>query len=246
MQLILKSARRPLAGLLLLTSGAVPGEPAGITAGLLVYRVEEPGSTPHISRILVTPEYLRLDQGGGPEDTGFALYDRGQQTIYSVDHEAQHVLRMQATGNQLEPPADLRLSERPFEPGDAPELSGGRPVGYQLFANDQLCTRLIAAPNLMSDALEGLREFRVALAEQQAAGLVGLPPEMTDPCDLAIHVYAPVRDLQYGLPLEVADPGGRQLLADFKPEFAADPELFRLPEGYRRLSMEQIRGSLGL
>ncbi len=137
------------------------------------------------------------------------------------------------------------LSERPFEPGDAPELSGGRPVGYQLFANEQLCTRLIAAPGLMSDALEGLREFRTALAEQQAAGLVGLPPEMTSPCDLAIHVYAPVRDLQYGLPVELTDPGGRQLLVDFKPDFAVDPALFRLPEGYRRLSMDQIRGASG-
>jgi hypothetical protein len=236
-------ARRLLAGLLLVAAGPALAETPGTEVGLLVYRVEEPDSAPQISRILVTPEYLRMDHGGGPGDNGFVLYDRGEQTIFSVDHEAQTVLSIQATGARAESPPDLLLSERPFEPGGAPELSGGRPVGYQLFANDQLCTRLIAAPKLMTDALEGLREFRTALAEQQAASLAVLPPEMTSPCDLAIHVYAPVRDLQYGLPLEVADPGGRQLLIDFKSDFAADPALFRLPEGHRRLSMGQIRGA---
>jgi len=245
MQPILNPARRLLAALLLLTAGPSLAANASTVAGLLVYRVEEPKSAPHISRILVTDEYLRMDQGGGSDDTGFVLYDRGQQTIYSVDHEAKRVLGMQATGNQPETPANLLLSERAFEPDDAPELSGGRPLGYQLFANEHLCTRLIAAPGLMSNALEGLREFRTALAEQQAESLVGLPAEMTSPCDLAIHVYAPVRDLQYGLPLEVNDPGGRQLLVDFRPDFAADPALFRLPEGYSRLSMDQIRGGFG-
>ena len=97
----------------------------------------------------------------------------------------------------------------------------------------------------MEQALAALREFRTALAEQQAPSLAGLPPEMTSPCDQAIHVYAPVRDLQYGLPLELEGPGGRQQLVDYKPEFKVAPGLFQMPQVYHRMSMDQIRGAFG-
>ena len=71
MQPILSPARCLLAVMLLLAAGPAMTETAGTKVGLLVYRVEEPNGNPQISRIMVTDEYLRMDQGGGPDDTGF-------------------------------------------------------------------------------------------------------------------------------------------------------------------------------
>ena len=59
-------------------------------ASLLVYRVWEEGIDPYISRILVTPDYLRLDEGEGSD--GFTLFDRQQEIIYSVSLEERSVL----------------------------------------------------------------------------------------------------------------------------------------------------------
>ena len=66
-----------LAALLLV--GAASAQPAS----LLVYRVAEQGGEPYSSRIIVTPDFLRLDEGS--DDASYTLFDRRQGSLKPTD-----------------------------------------------------------------------------------------------------------------------------------------------------------------
>ena len=64
----------------------------GETASLLVYRVWEQGSDPYLSRVMVTPDYVRLDEG--TDDGGYTLFDRQQEILYNVSPDDRSILVM--------------------------------------------------------------------------------------------------------------------------------------------------------
>ncbi len=66
---------------------------------------------------------------------------------------------------------------------------------------------------------------------------------MQSPCDLANNVFLPVRHLEHGFPVRLADMTGRTMeLVDYKTDFRATAGMLKLPEGYRRGSIEELRG----
>jgi hypothetical protein len=222
--------------------GAPPGAAQGAaTAAMLVYQVEESGLAPYVERTLITDLYVRLDQGGAG-DQGFVLFDRGQATIYSVSPEDRTILVLTASGPPLRAPADLELIERNFEPEATTGVGGRRPLGLELLANGELCRRVVVLPGAMEEALAGLREYAAVLAYQQVGTLEAIPPEMQSSCDLAGYVYAPARELRHGLPMESWEPGGKhQLLLDVDPKADVPADLFSLPAGYRRFTLDEMR-----
>ena len=60
-----------LTALLMWSAGA-----AAVQTGLLVYRVWEEGIEPYVSRVMVTEDYVRLDEGS--DVAGFTLFGRGR------------------------------------------------------------------------------------------------------------------------------------------------------------------------
>jgi hypothetical protein len=233
--------RRFLKTALLLTlPAALPGAAADsaepdLTAGLLVYRVTEAGAAPYLSRILVTPSYVRMDYGAGGQ--GFVLFDRDSQVIYSADPSERTVLVIDPVREKPEAPMALAVSEQRFVDEEAPAIGGVTPVRYELKTNGQVCRHLIVLPGVMDAAVEGLREYFDALSYQQAATLANMPEDLYDPCDLSTHVFNPERGLAFGLPVQDWNADERRELLDFRPDFAVSPELFEIPAGYGRMSM---------
>jgi len=122
----------------LLVGSALPREPAQeISAALLVYRVLEQRAKPYISRILVTPGYLRMDKGA--DDDGFILYDRAAHVIYSITPSEQSLLVIDPPKDKPESPLLLAVSEERHDDPQAPAVAGIHPLRYGLKVNGRLC-----------------------------------------------------------------------------------------------------------
>ena len=212
---------------------------ADSTAQLLVYRVIEPGGEPYISRLLSTPAFLRLDQGR--DDTGFILLDRKAKVIYSVNGEDHSILVIDPPLQERKTPSSLRLSSRRLEEAGMPQVAGKSPEYWQFLVDDRLCRSAIVVPGLLPLAKAAYAEYLDLLAYQQLVTQAAVPAQLQDPCDTAIHIYAPLAVLDKGLPLkEWHASGWRQELVDFRDEFAISSDSFELPADYRRESLGEM------
>jgi hypothetical protein len=235
MQKILK----PLAlTALLAVAGIESAAAAEQQAALLVYRAWEPGLAPYISRVLVTPRYVRMDEGDGGSQ--YTLYDRQQAVIYNVDDEERSILVIDPPETRLPLPDDLQLEQRVSLDKDAPAIAGRQPQRVILLANGDSCRELVAVPGLMEPAVAGLRDLQTTLGQVQAATLQVLPADMQTPCDLAENVYAPLRSLDFGLPIQEAGAGRGRALVDFSAAHAVSDSLFVLPAEYTRTGMAAL------
>lgn len=201
-------------------------------ADLLVYQVWEKGSEPYLSRILVTPDYVRLDEGD--DAGGYTLFDRRLEVIYNVSPEDQTILVMDLTDPVPARSDTLVLSETVKPDPQAPLVAGRRPTQVSLLANGEVCTELVVIDGVMQAALDGLAELKQALARVHAATLAAMPQDIRTPCDLASNVFAADRSLRFGLPLREGGAGRSQSLVDFAENHSVDPALFTLPQGYGR------------
>jgi len=220
---------------------ARPPAAPGATA---VYMVEhEADFEPMRTRMIVTPEFLRIDDGRDGGD--FLLYHRGERTIYNVSVADALIL---VIAPQSVGAAPMALEHRVESESDNPPDVGGKKVRhYRLLTNRALCYDLYAADGLLPEVVTALREYRESLAGEHAQALAFTPREMQTPCDLANNIYAPARHLAHGFPIRVAETNGRDgtrvrttELLDYRRGFAADAALFRLP-GYRRMTLEELR-----
>ena len=215
---------------------------ASSTPATLLYFVDkEQGSEPYRTRMIITAGFVRMD-GGATDAEDFLLFDRANGTIYSVSSGDKQILVIRPRVVELKPPA-------PFEHkvvqdnSSFPSIGGYKVVHYELLTNNQRCYDLYAAQDLLPDAVLALRQFRETLAGQQAATAAAVPQPMQSACDLANNIFLPARQLAYGFPVRTVDMAGKSSeLVDYKTDFRATADLLKLPEGYRRRSIEELRG----
>lgn len=191
---------------------------------VLQYVDQDPGGPPYPTRILVTPDFLRMDSG---EDAGdFTLLDRRRHVAINVMHESR--LAMVFAPGLLPPkPADWDARLDAGEP-----VRGGR--RYTLTLKGVVCSEGIAARYAM-DAARAMGELKAVLAATQYRVWKATPPDLQHDCDLANHVWESGTTLRLGLPLEERDFTGRTRRLEHEGREPLDPALFRVPEGMARL-----------
>lgn len=206
-------------------------QPQQLTGVMMLYLDTEPGIDPYDTRVLVSADYMRMDDG--VDESDFILLDRNAKVIYSISHERRSILVINNSPPERIPPGDMRLGVRSLKDGAAPRIAGKVPVHYELSMNENICRHVLTVPGLLPDALLALREFRRVLASAHMRNLDKTPEEMQDPCFLAYDVFAPDRQLQYGFPIQEWDEqGNSRNLINYDEHFVMDEALFRLPEGY--------------
>lgn len=209
-------------------SAAAMAEPAA----LLVYRVWEEGIDPYISRVIVTDDYVRLDEGS--DDAGYSLFDRQQEILYNVSMEERAVMVMNPTDPLPEANAALLLQEQVTVDPKAPSIAGRQPKNVRLLANGETCSELVVIEGVMDDAVDALAELKLMLARFQAPAAPKQPLGMQTACDLASGIYAADRSLKFGLPIQERTAGRQQSLVDFSEDYDADASLFSLPADFER------------
>jgi len=187
----------------------------------LRYVDQDPGGPPYLTRILVTPDFMRMDDGKDGGD--FFLLDRRQKKVINVMHGNQ--LAMVFSAGKLPPkPAGWkpRLDVKPAAPGTQ---------RFSLTVKGVACSEGVAAQRAAPDAARAMAELKSVLASMQYRVWKDSPSELQHDCDLANQVWESGATLKLGLPLEEREFTGRTRQFESESKQPLQPELFRVPDG---------------
>ncbi len=207
----------------------------------ILFVEQETNIEPYQTRVVVTPEFLRIDDGEGAQD--FLLFDRKKNLIYSVNSAEQGIMIVEPQKQNIDPPFELKVTEKLIgELKDAPTIKGSIPKHYQLLVNDVVCYNFVTVDGILADAVLALRQLQEVLASDSMLTVNAIPADMHDPCSLAMNTFEPNRNLNYGFPVqEWGKRGYVRTLMDFDDDYLPEPALFELPEGYRRYTVQDLR-----
>ena len=192
---------------------------------VLRYVDQDPGGPPYATRILVTPDFMRMDSG---EDAGdFSLLDRRKRVVINVMHDSRLAMVF-APGTLPPKPAgwNARLAEGKAE-------RGGR--RFTLTVKGVVCSEGIAVKHVL-DAARAMAEMKAILAATQYRVWKASPPDLQHDCDLANQVWNSGTTLTLGLPLEEREFTGRSRTLESETQLPVDPGLFRVPEGLAQVN----------
>lgn len=192
---------------------------------VLRYVDQEPDGPPYATRILVTPDFMRMDSG---EDAGdFTLLDRRKRVVINVMHDSRLAMVFASGTLPLKPAGwNARLAEGKAE-------RGGR--HFTLTVKGVACSEGIAARHAM-DAARAMAEMKAILAATQYRVWKASPPDLQHDCDLANQVWNAGDTLSLGLPLEEREFTGRTRTFESEIRLPVDPGLFRVPEGMAQIN----------
>lgn len=194
---------------------------AGLTMIALRYIDQDPGDPSYPTRILVTPDFLRMDAG---EDEGdFVLLDRRQRQVTNVMRDSRIAMVFSAA----EVPGRPAAWKSELRTGAA--ATGTR--RFSLTVNGLVCNEGIVAPRLAPDAARAMAELKAVLAATQYRVWKDSPAAMQHDCDLANEVWETGAPFGLGLPLEAREFNGRTRRLESEAELPRVPELFRVPQG---------------
>jgi hypothetical protein len=191
------------------------------------------------TRMLVSKKYLRIDDGTSTND--FLLFDRKKRIIYSTNSMDQRILVIKPRPLDRKSPVKLENTVKKITT-DAPPIEGKKVTHLALHTNKKICYDLFAVDGFLPDVTAALKEYRQALAGEQAIAIDTMPSEMLQACDLANNVFHASRHLEHGFPIRLKETNGKfRELVDYMKNFRIAPELFVLPEGYSEFTTEDIR-----
>ncbi|MGV6859332.1 MAG: hypothetical protein ACWA5X_10185 [bacterium] len=174
-----------------------------VDAQVFIYQEWEKGIDPYKSRVIVTRDYLRLDDGRADGD--YLLFNRDTKVISSLTQEDRTILRMKRKPVTLEPGDASAFSVKERDASDMPKMAGHQPLHRTLFSGDKECYNVVAVPGMAPDAVAAMKEYLLTLAGEQAENLYKTPEEFRDPCMMSNLIYKPVAHLDFGFPLREWD-----------------------------------------
>lgn len=211
----------------------------GLTGSEVIFNEVENDAPGQVTRMIVTKKYLRIDNGKPGND--FLLYDRVKRIIYSTNSLDQRTLVINA--HPLTRKSPIKLDNKIEKiPTDAPEIEGKKVKHLQLSTNNNICYDLFAVDNFLPDVVAALKEYRLALAGEQAVIIDSMPKEMLQACDLANNIFFASRHLEHGFPVRLQETNGRfRELVEYKRGIKIDAALLKLPESYEKFTAEEMR-----
>jgi hypothetical protein len=208
---------RALFGLLLMCAGAAHA--ADMT--VVRYVDQDPGDAPYPTRILVTPDFLRMD--GGEDGGDFVLLDRKQRQVINVMRDTK--LAMVFTAGVLPP------KPQGWNPGLDVQAGAPGTRRFSLVLDGVVCSEGVAAAAAAPDAARAMAELKTVLAATQYRVWQDSPRDLQHDCDLANQVWESGATLSLGLPLEEREFTGRTRRFESESNEPVRPELFRVPDG---------------
>lgn len=212
---------------------------------LVLFSEQENGVEPYQTRMVVTKNFVRVDDGEGAKS--FVLYDRTKKVVYSINPDEQSVMAVNEKklkkGEVFEPPFKLTHSVKKMPAmKDVPTIDGESAKHYQLITNDKTCYDVVSIKNLMPHVAKALTEFHSHMATDSRVTFNNMPADMHDACDMTSTTFKPARQFEFGFPIQEWDSKGySRALVDFNIEYKADPKLFVFPEGYKHYTVQDLR-----
>ena len=206
-----------------------------VDAEVLVYSVEDKmAPAPYLSRIMVTDEFLRMDEVGEQALPGFLLFDRLQRQVLSVNPLNKSVMVIDAGEEELEKQRDIDLAVKEKILAEAPAVAGKQPIQYDFEVTGHSCFTLVAVPGQMDDSMLALREMQEVLSMRHRRVVDAFSDA---DCKLPIDAYRPGIEYSRGLVLTLIGKQESRQLVEFESARQVDRTLFEEPMNYRRMAM---------
>ncbi|MCW8900487.1 MAG: hypothetical protein OQK75_05055 [Gammaproteobacteria bacterium] len=212
---------------------------------LVLFMEKEEGVEPYQTRMIITKDFVRIDDGDGDKD--FVLFNRNTKVVHSVSAGEKTVMAIHEKklkkGQKFEPPFKLTHSVKKMPAmKDAPAIEGEKAKHYQLITNDKVCYDVISVKDLMPNVVKALKEFHQHMALDSIVTFNNFPADMQNACDMAATTFKPARQFEFGFPIQ--EWGMREYsrsLIDYDLNYKADSKLFVLPEGYKNYTVTELR-----
>jgi hypothetical protein len=212
---------------------------AGLKATVVQLKVTDVDAQQYLSRLIVTPDFLRFDDG--KDESDFLLFDRKKKTIYNTSSQDETILVIRNHKIVLPKKSDW-THVVDTDNKKSPNVGGKTVKHWVLLTNNVVCYDLYAARDLLPEVTSALSEYRQVLATQQAEIYMNSPERKRDVCELANNVYLPDRYLKHGFPIKYRDRDGRgEEMVGYKEAVEVKPELFKLPTGFKEYSISGMR-----
>ncbi len=224
--------------LLILVTTSAAGSTGG-NATVVHFEEKEAGTEKYHTRMIVTPDYMRFDDGKASTD--FVLFDRKKRVIYSTSSMDKHTLVIKWRKLSLNMPSSFKNRVEILK--DSVPAIGNKPVThYRLYTNEKQCYDLYVAKGLLPEAVKAMVEFQETLAVEHADFFDYAPLQTASDCDRVNNVYDPTRYLKFGFPVRANDYLGRsRQLLNFKSDEKVDKKLFILPKDYKQYGTKDMR-----
>lgn len=222
-------------------STAIAAVSHDVKGTVLIFHEHEKYVEPYQTRVIVTANYMRFDDGKGSAD--FVLFDRKGNIIFDINSSDQTVISVAQQTVKVVPPFKLNNEAHKIDDmKGAPTISGIKPQHYVFSTNHKHCYDVVVVKGLFNDVLSATRAFNAILASQNAAVLESLPADQQEACDLSHSIFSYNRYLQFGFPIREWDTHGKgRVLVSFKQNILLNTKLFVLPMGYKRFSVSDFR-----
>lgn len=207
----------------------------------IFFAEQEPGVEPYQTRLIVTKDFMRFDDGEGAVD--FVLFDRKKNIIYSTNSGEQTIMSVLPKNKEVKPPFELKQSVKKLGMlKDAPKIQGETAQHYQFSTNDTLCYEVVSVKGLLPDVVKAMQAFQKILQSDSKMTFHTIPADMHNACDMSMSTFEAGRHLKYGFPIQEWTPDGTgRALIDFDDKFKADKKLFELPKDYQLYSVQDFR-----
>lgn len=222
-----------LMGALLMPSSA--GALDKTAAYELHYSEQETGTDIYDVRVLVSGTMMRIDDPGS-DDNGYIIFDNDKKTIFSVSHYDKSILVIPLY-SYARPDMSKEIKIENTALTDAPKIAGKTVHSYSAFSGENKCLAVQYVPGLLPEVVEVLRDYQLVLSGQQVKNLPATPKEYQTPCFLYDQVYNDGEYLLKGLPVHEWYSSGKTRLLNSYREIMVEPDVYRLPEGYREFSL---------
>ncbi|MDH5408689.1 MAG: hypothetical protein OEY00_08775, partial [Gammaproteobacteria bacterium] len=137
----------------------------------IIFGEKEQETEQYQTRVIVTPEFMRFDDGEGAHD--FVLFDRKNKIIYSVTTETKQIMMVEDSKTDIPPQPGLKLNKDIIkDTDDYPTLAGKKPVHYKFKSGDEACFETLSIKGFLPAYVAALKEFNALLAKDSMATLI--------------------------------------------------------------------------
>ena len=196
---------------------------------LLLFSEKRPNETEHSVRMMITDDYLRIDEG--PQSQDYELFDRHNKSITEVTGETESIHYVNPTDQHVRPTFPVRWvieSQTSQALMRTQQNNQASATHYLFYLNDEPCYNLVTIDNHLTETLDALREYNRVIANDLKSNY-----QMSENrhCSDAINIFDPNVRLQYGFPLrEWGQYGYQRFLVDFQKDVIFPESLFKSPK----------------
>ena len=213
---------------------------ASVKPSMALFAEQETDVDPYKTRIIVSKDYMRMDEGEGSKD--FVLLDRKANIIYSANSDNNTVMTIAARKVDIESSTKLLIkNDKVSTTEKIPTIDGKTPEHYAFSVNDTVCYEAMLVKGMLPDMVKAMQSFADILAGDSAITFSVMPADMHNACDMAGNTFAPSRHLKFGFPVQEWKQGYARTLLEYKEDYKIDPKLFELPKDYFQFSVQDFR-----